>query len=60
MSEPGREGEQELNIGRPGRPEDATPGGQTHGISQPGERGTHSGGAEGTDETEPEEGPEAA
>ena len=60
MSEPGREGDQELNIGRPGRPEDATPGGQTQGISQMGDRGTMSGGGAGTGETEPEEDPPAA
>ena len=64
MSEPGQEGDQELNIGRPGRPEDATPGGEAQGISQLGERGAMSGGAAGTGETdaepEPEEGPTAA
>ena len=70
MSEPGQEGDQELNVGRPGRPEDATPGGPTQGISQLGERGAMSGGAAGTGETEtdaeiepepePEEGPTAA
>ncbi len=61
MSEPGLEGDQELNIGRPGRPEDATPGGQTQGISGIGERGSAEGGAAGTGEPEPhEEGDDAA
>ena len=60
MSEPGREGDHDLNIGRPGRPEDATPGGQTQGISQLGERGTMSGGAAGTGETDEEDDSDAA
>ena len=67
MSEPGQERDRELNVGRAGRPEDATPGGQTQGISRLGERGAMSGGAAGTGETdveadpaEPEEDPPAA
>lgn len=61
MSEPGNElGNEPLNVGEPGRPEGATPGGQTQGRVDAGARGTASGGEmaideEGDSEREPEE-----
>ena len=55
MSEPGLEGDRPLNIGKPGRPEDATPGGQTQGNADVGERGTIRGGSVGAGSAEREE-----